>query len=725
MRKSLLLLSCLFAFAGMAKAEEIAVPIHTTARIPKGVTHQVTGAGVWQDKNKMVWAIRISKLQELAKANNFGVGIYSNTDNNKATGRFPNKAGWDMQININVGKKTISVSHWLSNGQNIGKPLYIDDYLVELKGDILYVAIRKEPIASIPFSDTPSCRVIGSAIGKQVGRIDHSLNLKKSHGTFEPKLDFVRFGGERQVLDKKAEAVLIPRKDGLTVWNSFGERYQEGEKLPKMIGKSSALEIAGAKGETECVFFAVTGKKPFDKFVVTPSALKSKSGKVIPASLLSAKYIAFAGSRREEYYTDILLPYYEKSRSKNHFAAVQVKIPRNIPAGIYKGTVGLTVNGKKVQGIPLSLEVFDFDMPDRPFFKTAYCIKSGHVRKFFEEKKVGGRLQAKEVRGQFALAKEYRFSPRLPLFGSKRTWKDGKLIFDWSQFDKKAHNFFHKDKFTFFQDATFQLGSHNKYMRKMKNMFGKELTYPSPLYDSFFSQLAKGTYEHYKKLGILDKVAFIFWDEPYSEVYPQIIHTIKLSKKAAPGMEAGVFIAHLEPRLAPYIDVWFTFLGTVAQLRGNPATKNKRAWAYNEVGMGNFRNPASVPRLYYWLAENYRIEGYLYSEINCYHPQKGFKRSGDLYYNNWTNHSWMYPTKEIGKPAASLRMELTRDGLDDYDYMALYKKYTGKDLPAYIKKALPTMDKTGIIDFKVKSNRELQILRNRLAKDIVKAKKGK
>jgi hypothetical protein len=67
-------------------------------------------------------------------------------------------------------------------------------------------------------------------------------------------------------------------------------------------------------------------------------------------------------------------------------------------------------------------------------------------------------------------------------------------------------------------------------------------------------------------------------------------------------------------------------------------------------------------------------------------------------------------------------MTLTREGLDDYDYMALYRQASGQaNLPEELQGAFPVLNPDGNIDFTVKTNRELQDARYRLAKLIEQA----
>ena len=708
----LLLTACLGV-----KGEEIKVPIlfqHKASGSFKGA--QILGGGIFMGKDKVVWAIKLHKMKEFINAPNATMGFYSNIDNDKKTGRFPGTDGWDFQINLNLERMTLSVTRWFGNKKARGVPLYLDDYYMEVKGDILYFAIRKEPLKEVVFSDRPSFRVIGNSVTVPFRRIDVPVNLKKSYGSFTPALNFVRFGGNRERIKKISEAVLIPRKDGLKVWNTYGERYQENEKMPPVVKKESALKSSAAGGEQENIFFAVTDKKPLHSLEVIPSPLQDGKGNTIHAA--SVKYMGFVGDLREEYYTDILYPGFVRSRSLNNFVAVRVNTPRNVPAGIYKGKLRLKVNGREVESIPWEHEVYDFEMPDRPFFKTAYCIKPAYMKRYFT--RMSSSEAIAESRAQQRLAKEYRFSPRL-IAGVPRPkkWENNTWKFNWERFDRALDIYFNRDKFTVFQDSIFQMGSHGTpYKGTLAN-----LKLNTPEFDIRMRELARNVYEHYEKAGLLDKVFFVFWDEPYGSVYPTIKRAIIAAKKGAPKLQAGVFISHAAPELAGEIDIYLTPFPSVARIRMTPATAKKRVWAYNTVGVGSFDLPASVPRAFYQTAYKYGIEGFLYSEINVYNSYSGMKRK-DIPYNTWINHNWFYPGRKPGAPNPSLRMELTRDGLDDYDYIVLCRKAKGS-LPRFLTEKFPVMDIHGFVKYPVKSNREMQELRHRLAREIVKHRKRK
>ena len=120
-------------------------------------------------------------------------------DNDLKTGRAAGAAGWDFQININFGKKTLFAMLW--NGEKAqGFPLNEDDYLVDCQGDILYVAFRREAVKNVSFNEKYMVRIIGASARSTLEQVYMSVSRKTEKGYFEPAWNFHRFGRERQTL---------------------------------------------------------------------------------------------------------------------------------------------------------------------------------------------------------------------------------------------------------------------------------------------------------------------------------------------------------------------------------------------------------------------------------------------------------------------------------------------------------------------------------------------
>ena len=711
------ILWCVLACFLSCSAAEIRVPSlwKSNRDLP---AYKITEVGFSANADRAAWAIRINGLEEMLKMERFLISLYMNTDCDMATGRTPGKDGCDFQLNIQVGPRTLSAIDW-RKGRFQRIPLYDDDYLIDGKGDILYIILRGEPLKdAVKFNDKMTLRLLAgtAAVPQQV--FERRIDLKRAYGMMLPALPFTRFGAERSALIKTPEAVLIPRKDGLKVWNTFAERFRDDEPMPPVVGTESALRFSAARGEREAVHFAVTSPKPFRTFEIIPGDLKGPRNAVIPGSALAVRYVGFATTIREESYTDILYRAYKPQNSPHHFALIGITVPRTAIPGIYRGEAQLIADGKKMDPLPLEFEIYPFTLPETRSFKTAYCLKPAFVRNHFTEATPAE--LAEEFEAQCRLAREFRFSPRLPQCLPKLTWtKDEKLLIDWSRFDKVIDKYFNEYKFTVFQDALFQIGSHGGplYLR-IRQLLGEDVTTSDPKFEKFFSQLVKQVRDHYKKLGIFDRCIFFIWDEPYESVYPDIQRCWEIARKAAPDVKWAVAIDHAAPALNNAVSVWATNFLTLYNLRRDPATRDQRVWCYNQIGMESFREPASIPRLYYWLAKRYNIECYEYSEINGYQPKHQGKKPGAVY-NTWVNYSWLYPDQTPGTPFASLRMVLTADGMDDYDYLRLFEERFGADkLPAEVKAAFPELIAGGHIKFPVKTNRQMQKIREIIAQEL-------
>ena len=700
-------------------AEEIAVPL--LWQNPAAGKFQVSAMGFHRDADRIVFALKLNGLAEMLQKPRFLLGLYSNTDADLATGRTfeGGQTGWDLQVNVNMAQHSLQVMQW-NDRKNLGLGLYVDDYLVETVGEVIYIAIRREPLERFIFADVISLRALITAEGMEPIRPDNLLDTTRPLGVMEPKLNFIRFGSLRPRQLMQPEAVLIPRQDALQVWNTYGERYGLDAPLPPVVAMAPALTMAAARGEAEAVHFAVTAEAPLASLKVVPGDLRGPEGSLLPGSQFTVSYLGFVRNIREESFCDVLWPEYRLQQSRHHFVQVEVTVSSAAAPGVYRGELALTVNGAAAAPIPLELEVFAFAMPDRPFFKTAYCLKGGFIGNHYENHPAAE--QKREYEAQQELAKKYRFSPRLLRAGAKKSWDEATktLSMDWTGFDEQAAAYFERDQFTVFQDSTFQLGSHGTPYKHFANFLQRDVKIGDELFNVFFPQLIKQTSDHYRDLGILDKTLFIIWDEPYNTVFDDINTACRLARQAVPGIQLGVFIDHAAKELTANIDVWLSGYATLASLRFAPETKDKRAWCYNGIGMGDMNIPASHLRQYYWLADKYAIEGYLYSEINAYtKPYVG--KDPEIFYNTYANHVWMYPDT-IGNPRPSLRMTLTREGLDDYDYMVLYRQASGQaNLPDKLLGAFPVLNPDGNVDFPVKTNRELQDARYRLAKMIEQA----
>lgn len=701
MTKLFLIFSMISAFL-LSAAETLTVPVLWQNRNQKS---KLQAIGVLIQPERYVFAFKLPELKKYDGKSPLTFAFYSDIDNNIKTGRFAGKHGWDFQLNVRMHQNKLIALKWNTGASNpVTIPLYSDDYLLVHRNEFLYILLRREPLGDLK---------LGKRFSIRMAPVNEYLDPAKSCGKFPPIL-FTNYGNESQTQNYTRDALQLKRRDGLIIWNNFGERYRENEKAPQKMEKCTVFDISGAKGESEALHLTVSSGKKLKSLQLMPAELRSKNGRVIPVSAMKVYYPGFVRTLREESFNDILQPQFKAHGSENNFIQLQIDIPRDAAAGIYEGLLPLVIDGKKADPVSVKLKVYNFSMPERPFFKTAYCLKSPYIKQHFAN--ISPADQLKEWNAIQRIAREYRLSPRLLGVSPAIKWDGKKLHIDWEKFDRAAGIYFNTHKFTALQLVEFQMGSHMKfYQHRFKKIFGREISPDEDEFQNFIAQLARQYADHLKEKNWLDRCFVVVWDEPYSGVYPQIARTTATIRKAAPELKPGAFIGHMDKALAPHIDLWLSCFEALYRIRKTPSENVKGVWCYNYAAMDHFRHPAAALRLQYFTAFKYNIAGYLYSEANYYSkPYRG--KHPDYFYNIWINYCWFYPGNKPGETMPSQRMTLTREGLDDYDYLTLYrKKFPGTTMPAWLSAAMPELLPTGNQKFPVVSQRKLQAIRDRLA----------
>lgn len=199
--------------------------------------------------------------------------------------------------------------------------------------------------------------------------------------------------------------------------------------------------------------------------------------------------------------------------------------------------------------------------------------------------------------------------------------------------------------------------------------------------------------EHMRRNGWL-RYAYSYWyDEPTEEAYPHVIEGMKLLGDNCPGL-TRLLTEQPEVPLFDVIDLWVPVL---SNYRAEDCHARQQAgdqvWWYVCCGPrapypNNFvDHPAINHRIRFWMAHKYGVQGSLYWSTTFYGtaPETGKMRNpyedGMTYRPSggyWGNGDGMllYPpcrTKSAGPliegPVESIRWEMLRDGIEDYEYM--------------------------------------------------------
>jgi hypothetical protein len=172
-------------------------------------------------------------------------------------------------------------------------------------------------------------------------------------------------------------------------WASSGWKIGRERGLPEVTGE--ALVIRAARNETEAAQLVVRPVAALKGLTITAGALAGPGGAAIPArniDVLEVRYVnvtqptdksAVAG-----YWPDPLPPLagsIDLEGGRNQPFWIRVNVPREARPGVYEGSIELKAEGFDA-AVPLKVEVYDFELPDRMTCVTAFGFSAGNVFRY-------------------------------------------------------------------------------------------------------------------------------------------------------------------------------------------------------------------------------------------------------------------------------------------------------------------------------------------------------
>ena len=282
-------------------------------------------------------------------------------------------------------------------------------------------------------------------------------------------------------------------------------------------------------------------------------------------------------------------------------------------------------------------------------------------------------------------------------------------VFDWTRWDAAMERAFAEYGFNTFQMRVDGLGGGTFHERYEPEFMG--FPESAPEYDILLGKYLRGIEAHLKEKGWLDK-AYVYWfDEPDPKDYEFVMNGFAKLKKHAPGLRR-MLTEQVEKELAggpnlwcpltPSLNVegleerraagdqfwWYVCCGPVApyvtEFIDHPGTEMRvwlwQTWAERVTGI-------LIWETVYWTSHNAYPDGANpqnpYLDPMCWESGFGL---GPGQKRQWGNGDgrFLYPPPGAAdaKPAApvldapvvSYRLELLRDGIEDYEYFAILKR---------------------------------------------------
>ncbi len=374
---------------------------------------------------------------------------------------------------------------------------------------------------------------------------------------------------------------------------------------------------------------------------------------------------------------------------------IDIHVPKGVPAGIYRGTIRVSADKGKAE-LPVTLTVWDFDLPDGPTHCNHFGGFSG-IASLFGVKRDSDEFREIEARYCQALA-EHRLNPPLPSHLLPQANPDGSLTIDPKRHEA-LRAFIEKLHVTDFQIPSSPFG------RLPHSTTGANYKTIPPDQREKALRYYRDYYQYVKSNGWADRAYIYLLDEPNTaENYEQVIVLADVAHQAAPELKCLV-VEQTYPHkpvwadIDPAVDIWCPLWSFIDRETINQKLKQGDAvWSYTALVQRSPRyhpkyeevrekdppywhidRPLLVYRVPTWINRQYGITGLLYwstvtrmIEPWCNpafaHPRH-FNGGGYLF----------YPGVPCGiqGPVASMRLKNIRDSMEDYEYFALLEQRAG------------------------------------------------
>jgi hypothetical protein len=389
------------------------------------------------------------------------------------------------------------------------------------------------------------------------------------------------------------------------------------------------------------------------------------------------------------------------ARAQNQPVWVDVYVPSTTPPGSYHGNVQITLSGKLTQSIPIDLQVWNFELPSTSSLTTTFAFSGGPAARLHY-----GSSSDKAVAEITSLYEKSALWHRITLDGSSGmppavSVTNNQVSINWDAYDKHIA--------PFMDGSVFSKSDPLPGARFTSVALRTAPSLKTPEYQIQFWRLVAA---HFRQKGWFDRLFNYLWDEPTKAQFAPMLELGAVVRRADPDIK-NLVTAPLHKDWTNVIDIWTPVLNcferksgqdycemTVSRADYNPElSKGKHLWWYqacsthgcNIVGGDYFTGwPGYMiddaplrSRIMEWLTWKYGIAGELYFNTNeAYFKKKdpwsdvnlfGGNGDGTLFYPGRPNV--IGGTTDI--PIESIRLKLIREGLEDYEYLALLEKRSG------------------------------------------------
>ncbi len=281
--------------------------------------------------------------------------------------------------------------------------------------------------------------------------------------------------------------------------------------------------------------------------------------------------------------------------------------------------------------------------------------------------------------------------------------------FDFRRWDEAMSRALDHYHFNSFRLGIAGIGGGTFHSRSVPSLLG--FTEDAPEYPILFTSYCRQLQEHLRAKGWLDE-AFVYWfDEPLPKDYDYIMNGFAKLKKAAPDIPRMLTVmVGLDERLYGGPEIWCAVSNKYDHAVAEPRRKHgEKFWWYICTGPKApyctlfIDHPGTELRVWLWQTWQRNIEGILVWQTNYWTSDTAYPDQPQNPYEDpmgwqtgygtpkgekrpWGNGDgrFIYPPEAAAdaKPAQpvpagpvdSIRWEMLRDGIEDYEYLAILKR---------------------------------------------------
>jgi hypothetical protein len=391
-------------------------------------------------------------------------------------------------------------------------------------------------------------------------------------------------------------------------------------------------------------------------------------------------------------------------RDRNQPLWVDVYVPAAAHPGQYTGSALVSLGGRVQFSVPIKLTVWRFVLPSTSTLKSSFGLNGVNALKQHR----GRYTNDEDLHSITGLYTKAALLHRISTNGGSMepprfSYNAGRMQLDWREYDAEVG--------PFLDGAAIPKGEPLYGARATS----AEIRTPS----AFETEEQEKLYwtewtKHFQRNGWGDRLFLYLWDEPASRDFPEVLKRGRMSAEVEPSLRSLVTVPFTQ-KLAGVVQIWVPLVNCLELKPGFPdfcdatpplgsyarqTQPHTSLWFYqscashgcNIVGGQYFTGwPAYVidasgaaNRVMQWVAWKYRMEGELYYSMNEAYRQDNDPWVNIRLFGGNGDGTLFYPGRpdRIGGrsdiPIESIRLKLIREGMEDYEYLALLAKLDGR-----------------------------------------------